>query len=640
MSHEVEIDHLRYLAKLRLYCEGHSLILIFTRAFLADHYKGLRSVGIKRPKESSLNNHSLSNCTGSKSVREQDGLKKVMCPEESSSAFKDRVYQSRKYFTSVSHTLQTLNQDGISSSDSSSSEKSSEEDDEEVHFRPKSMTPSFLQREETTAPPSKINRSGLDEDFDLEAALRRLGLPTQFGPAPKSSSAPYCNIPWEDSSTWTDYHLLLGAMKFNPFLAQPPLRKRFRSCEHLTGAVDIIRNRCFSSSNDLSDYHRAVFSHLCYLLELACSNEQTGYFAPHNLEIELPRAWESFDFNLDAFLYSCQHYWRHDVPISSRPADGTSVVLSGLGDLASDPILAKYWAQRFRLFSRFNEGVQLDRDGFFSATPEVIAAHQARRVYRALVNDPSAVHRFTVIDACSGAGVNSIQLALLGFHVIAIEIDPARIAMSVHNAQIYGVQSRIEFVCADFFTWAHDQLSERKKTHDTLAYGAVILSPPWGGPTYLEQSVFDLDSIHFGSSPSYNFWLATELASQLSLGNLVIFLPRNTNMTQLSALSSSIRSARLWSSGRHFTTHCPDEIELEVEVNLINSKIKALTVYSGDLCISRERRSIDVSDRPTWSTGEVAFAHDKNNNHFHVDSDPSSSCSSSSCSYLSASENF
>ncbi|GAA57620.1 trimethylguanosine synthase, partial [Clonorchis sinensis] len=363
------------------------------------------------------------------------------------------------------------------------------------------------------------------------------------------------------------------------------------------------------------------------------------YFAPHNLEIELPRAWESSDFNLDAFLYSCQHYWRHDVPISSRPAGGTSVILSGLGDLASDPILAKYWAQRFRLFSRFNEGVQLDRDGFFSATPEVIAAHQARRVYRALVSDPSAVHRRTVIDACSGAGVNSIQLALLGFHVISVEIDPARIAMSMHNAQIYGVQSRIEFVCADFFTWARHKLNETKKTRDTPPYDAVILSPPWGGPTYLEQSVFDLDSIRFGRSPSYDIWLATELASQLSLGNVVIFLPRNTNMTQLPALSAPLRSARLlWSSCKHFAKQwCRDEMELEVEVNLINSKIKALTVYSGDLCISHRS-----TDRPTWSTGEVAFGHDENNNnnHLHVDSDPSSSssCSSSSGFYLSASE--
>ncbi|KAF6769108.1 hypothetical protein AHF37_12720 [Paragonimus kellicotti] len=54
-------------------------------------------------------------------------------------------------------------------------------------------------------------------------------------------------------------------------------------------------------------------------------------------------------------------------------------------------------------------------DGFFSATPEAIAAHQARRIYCALVTETMTAEDFTVVDACSGTGVNSIQLALLGF---------------------------------------------------------------------------------------------------------------------------------------------------------------------------------------------------------------------------------
>lgn len=35
-------------------------------------------------------------------------------------------------------------------------------------------------------------------------------------------------------------------------------------------------------------------------------------------------------------------------------------------EIAADPELAKYWAQRYRLFSRFDEGIKLDR-GVFSA---------------------------------------------------------------------------------------------------------------------------------------------------------------------------------------------------------------------------------------------------------------------------------
>ena len=39
--------------------------------------------------------------------------------------------------------------------------------------------------------------------------------------------------------------------------------------------------------------------------------------------------------------------------------------------------VAKYWMQRYSLWSRYDEGVGMDEEGWFSATPEVIALHQA-----------------------------------------------------------------------------------------------------------------------------------------------------------------------------------------------------------------------------------------------------------------------
>lgn len=35
--------------------------------------------------------------------------------------------------------------------------------------------------------------------------------------------------------------------------------------------------------------------------------------------------------------------------------------------------------------------------------------------------------------------------------VIAIDIDPVKIACAKHNAEVYGVQDRIEFIVGDFF---------------------------------------------------------------------------------------------------------------------------------------------------------------------------------------------
>lgn len=57
--------------------------------------------------------------------------------------------------------------------------------------------------------------------------------------------------------------------------------------------------------------------------------------------------------------------------------------------------------------------------------------------------------------------------------VIAIDIDPAKVEMARHNAAIYGVADRIEFIVGDFL-----QLSE------SLRADVVFLSPPWGGPSY------------------------------------------------------------------------------------------------------------------------------------------------------------
>ena len=47
--------------------------------------------------------------------------------------------------------------------------------------------------------------------------------------------------------------------------------------------------------------------------------------------------------------------------------------------IAEDPELKKYWFQRYRLFTKFDQGIWMDKEGWFSATPEKIAKHIAER---------------------------------------------------------------------------------------------------------------------------------------------------------------------------------------------------------------------------------------------------------------------
>ena len=73
-------------------------------------------------------------------------------------------------------------------------------------------------------------------------------------------------------------------------------------------------------------------------------------------------------------------YWR-SIPLLvehvKKPSLFTTLQLPK--EILENPSLSRYWLQRYRLFSRYDEGIQLDLEGWFSATPEKIAIHHAYR---------------------------------------------------------------------------------------------------------------------------------------------------------------------------------------------------------------------------------------------------------------------
>ena len=127
---------------------------------------------------------------------------------------------------------------------------------------------------------------------------------------------------------------------------------------------------------------------------------------------------------------------------------------------------------------------------------------------------------------------------------LAIDIDPGRIACAQHNAQVYGVADRIDFILGDFF-----------QLIPFLKADVVFLSPPWGGPEYLDQSVFDLSRM--GHLDGIDIFTRT---SQIT-PNIAYFLPRNVDPAQLAQLSD----------------------QCEMEGNYINDKLKTVTAYFGEL---------------------------------------------------------
>ena len=55
------------------------------------------------------------------------------------------------------------------------------------------------------------------------------------------------------------------------------------------------------------------------------------------------------------------------------------------------------------------------------------------------------------MDGFCGVGGNAIQFAFTCERVIAIDIDPVKIELARHNARVYGVEDRIQFIVGDFF---------------------------------------------------------------------------------------------------------------------------------------------------------------------------------------------
>lgn len=197
---------------------------------------------------------------------------------------------------------------------------------------------------------------------------------------------------------------------------------------------------------------------------------------------------------------------------------------------------SKYWCQRYQLFSRYDYGIKMDEEGWFSATPELIAKHHAIRCGDGVI-----------VDCFTGVGGNAIRFARRSRHVIAIDIDPKKIEYAKHNAAIYGVADRIDFIIGDSFILAPN-----------LKADTVFLSPPWGGPNYLKATTYDINTMLKPHGGDFLFKVAKGIASKV-----VMFLPRTVDLKQLAELALSVNPP--WS--------------LEVERNYLNGKLKAITAY-------------------------------------------------------------
>lgn len=209
--------------------------------------------------------------------------------------------------------------------------------------------------------------------------------------------------------------------------------------------------------------------------------------------------------------------------------------------------IQKYWHQRHDIFSRYDEGIQSTDSAWYGVTPEPVAATIAAHVAEA-----APASATTLIDAFAGIGGNTIAFAQSSRweRIFAIEKDPAVLACAKHNAEIYGVAKKIWWIQGDCFSILKTRLAGMKGST------VIFASPPWGGPGYLDDGVFNLSTMQpYSLRDLYTPF--SKLSSEIAL-----FLPRTSDLNQLTELA-------------------PDGKKLEVTHYCLRGNSKAICVYFG-----------------------------------------------------------
>jgi trimethylguanosine synthase len=188
--------------------------------------------------------------------------------------------------------------------------------------------------------------------------------------------------------------------------------------------------------------------------------------------------------------------------------------------------LKKYWE---RLTPKERD-MKLDDEALYSLCPQSVAFQ--------ICDIIKSTH---IVDAFCGAGGMTIAFALKHRHVTAVDIDKKRLSYSMHNAKLFNVDDRIDFIEGNILT----TLSKLKNT-------AVVFDPPWGGPDYSKFETFTLSSF----SPKGERLIY--LAKALCFKEVVFRVPKNFDFDSLKS------------------TH----LNWNIQENFFNDKLLHYTIYA------------------------------------------------------------
>jgi len=150
------------------------------------------------------------------------------------------------------------------------------------------------------------------------------------------------------------------------------------------------------------------------------------------------------------------------------------------------------------------------------------------RRYRAEV-----VGRCKLVDACCGIGTDAVAFAQGGAQVMGIDLEPIRVAMAAHNAEVSGAAARFEV-------------------------GDVRGELPAGDVVFFDPARRDADGKRIHDVERYlpplsviEGWAGREVIVKLSPGVELEAVERYGGMVEFISVSGELKEAVLWRGGRH-----------------------------------------------------------------------------------------
>ena len=208
-----------------------------------------------------------------------------------------------------------------------------------------------------------------------------------------------------------------------------------------------------------------------------------------------------------------------------------------------------FFYKRYYYYSKYDKGIKMDYESWYSVTPESIAK------YIALLTRGK-----TIIDGFCGSGGNVIQFSKYGKKVYAIDIDKNKIDICKNNCNVYECENNIEFILDDY-------LNMKGK----IKADFVFLSPPWGGLKYKNSNVYSIKKFMHPN-------IIDIIRVSLNVAKYILFyVPRNLDLNELIDLVSFVKNEIESNSGNKLT--------FDVRILYSNQKIKTLLIIFGyDVC--------------------------------------------------------